>query len=299
VNSDIRLAVTFKGHRKRKKLRLLIGDNATDYLIDLWLSAAQDRPDGHLSGWTDIDIALAAGWEGDATKFVTALLDCELLEQNGTGYKLHDWEEHQPWACNAAVRSENARRSAVIGWERRKAHAERMPDACGEHAESNAQRMPKEKIDAPSPSPSPSPRNVIHPQKDVFSPIQETESDDKRLIFDHWNAQKIVEHRKLTDPIKRRINGALANYKVEEIVQAIDNYAFILASPLHFFKYKWTLADFLMRGLDKFMDRRVCDANYKKDTGGNGRIQVDRRRPTEPTPEDATPDYGRRLVGAA
>ena len=35
MNSDIRLAVSFRGHRKRKRLRLLLGPGSTDYLIDL------------------------------------------------------------------------------------------------------------------------------------------------------------------------------------------------------------------------------------------------------------------------
>ena len=30
MNSDIRLAVSFRGHRKRKRLRLLLGSGSTD-----------------------------------------------------------------------------------------------------------------------------------------------------------------------------------------------------------------------------------------------------------------------------
>jgi hypothetical protein len=281
VNTDIRLYVSFKGHRKRKKLRLVLGDRATDYLIDLWLTVAQDRPDGVLTGWNEVDVAFAAGWEAEPQRFVDALIVCQLLDQDGDTYRLHDWEEHQPWACNAAERSDNARRSANARWGRCTAHAKRMPDACTAHADGNAPLLSSPILSSPEEQDSP-----IPPESGQPTP--------QWAIFDHWNAQKIIEHRRLTDAIKRRINGALANYKPEEIVQAIDNYAFILGSAAHYFKYRWTLADFLTRGLDKFMDRRVCDANYRKDTGGNGRVAQDRRRPAPPTPDDATPDYSKR-----
>jgi hypothetical protein len=136
LNSDIRLYVSFKGHRKRLKLRRVLGESATDYLIDLWLTVAQDRPDGVLTGWDESDIALAAGWEGEPQELVKALIDCRLLDE-GECYSLHDWAEHQPWACNAQQRSDRARRSAMARWSKLP-HAERMPDACGTHTERNA-----------------------------------------------------------------------------------------------------------------------------------------------------------------
>jgi len=157
VNSDIRLCVTFKGHRKRRKLTVLLGDGATDYLIDLWLSAAQDRPDGILTGWAEVDISLAAGWSGDPHKFISALTSTGLLDDQDGIYSLHDWSEHQPWACKAQQRTEAARRSANARWKQCGTHAERMRGAdktqCGTHAES----CPS----APSPSPSPSPEKRV------------------------------------------------------------------------------------------------------------------------------------------
>lgn len=61
MNTDIRLLVSFKGHRKRKRFKMVIGLEATDYLIDLWLTAAEDRPDGILSGWDDTELHLLQG----------------------------------------------------------------------------------------------------------------------------------------------------------------------------------------------------------------------------------------------
>ena len=72
MNSDIRLAVSFRGHRKRKRLRLLLGPGSTDCLIDLWIATAMTHPSGVLHGMDEIDIALEAGWEGDPQQFVAA-----------------------------------------------------------------------------------------------------------------------------------------------------------------------------------------------------------------------------------
>lgn len=88
-------------------------------------------------------------------------------------------------------------------------------------------------------------------------------------IFNHWNKSKIIQHRKLTDKIKRKINSILKDYSLEEIQTAIDNYKLILESPLYYFNYKWTLNDFLQRGFEKFLDLETAKNNYKKETISN------------------------------
>ena len=108
--------------------------------------------------------------------------------------------------------------------------------------------------------------------------VYKFDSDESNVILEHWNTKNIIKHR-MTPKLKRAISGALRNYSSSEIQGAIDNYAKILASPAHWFSYKWTLADFLGRGVDKFIDWRVCDANYKKDNGGgNGTNREDIQR---------------------
>ena len=79
MNTDIRIAVSFLGHRKRKRLRMLLGAGSTDCLLDLWISTAMNHPSGVLSGMDEIDIALEAGWDGDAQKFVDAMLQSGFL----------------------------------------------------------------------------------------------------------------------------------------------------------------------------------------------------------------------------
>ena len=98
-------------------------------------------------------------------------------------------------------------------------------------------------------------------------------------LFNHWNSLKIVQHKKLTDEMKRAIKSALENYTKEEIFEAMKNYAEILAGDEYFFSYRWTLKDFIRRGLEKFMDGEVTQQNYKIKEGGR-----DERFHTKPQP---------------
>ena len=116
MNNDIRISISFRNHRKRVKLERVLGPRATGYLIDLWLTVAAQRPDGHLKDWDEGDIAYVAGYKRDPSKFVKALIDYGFLENDGSGYKLPDWKRHQPWACGAEQRSENARKAAETRW---------------------------------------------------------------------------------------------------------------------------------------------------------------------------------------
>lgn len=94
---DIKLKFPFKGSRKRLRLNMLLGPGATDYLIDLLLTVATERPEGGvLSGWDELDIALAGGWKDDPHQFVDALIKCGLLDRDEKGeYSIHEWDEFQ------------------------------------------------------------------------------------------------------------------------------------------------------------------------------------------------------------
>ncbi|MDL2209892.1 hypothetical protein LJC26_03710 [Desulfovibrio sp. OttesenSCG-928-O18] len=139
MSSDIRLAVSFRGHRKRKRLRLLLGPGSTDYLIDLWIATAMNHPNGILEGMDETDIALEAGYEGEDTqKLVSALVECGFLEKTESGaYALHDWEDHQAYVIHAEQRKAQARNAAAVRWKQPQEEKD-MPGACCQHTDSNA-----------------------------------------------------------------------------------------------------------------------------------------------------------------
>lgn len=93
----------------------------------------------------------------------------------------------------------------------------------------------------------------------------EVVNSDAKTVFEHWNSKDIIQHRKLTDKIKRAINGVLKNYSAGEVCAAIDNYAVILKDDRYYWSYKWTLQEFLQRGLEKFLDFETAAQNYLKD----------------------------------
>jgi hypothetical protein len=82
-------------------------------------------------------------------------------------------------------------------------------------------------------------------------------------IFDHWNNSKVRVHRSLNQDTERKIIAKLKEYKPDEIKTAITNYSFILNNAEYFFTYKWTLKDFLSRGLDNFLDLEIAKNNYR------------------------------------
>jgi hypothetical protein len=117
MNKDIRIATTYRHDRKRRKLLRLLGSDGVLALIDLWLAAAESRPDGKLRGWTEEDIADEANWHGDPSVFVAALIKCRLLDQNsGSEYSIHHWSSRQPWVAGSEDRSRTAAKNQLWRW---------------------------------------------------------------------------------------------------------------------------------------------------------------------------------------
>lgn len=168
MTKDIRIAFSFLDHRKRRKLRQLLGPGSTDYLLNLWLSTAMNHPDGVLGGMDEGDVALEAHWDGDANTFVQAMLDAGFLDKTDNGYALHDWREHQGFVIHAHERQEKARKAADARWHKKNAatcNADGNASNQSQNAVSNAQEQTGNAggnassvlSNAPSPIPSPSP----------------------------------------------------------------------------------------------------------------------------------------------
>lgn len=85
-----------------------------------------------------------------------------------------------------------------------------------------------------------------------------TKQEKQQQIFEHWKSKNIVNHMRLTTDMKAEINRALKDYPVEEVKTYIDFYAEILEvgtsddDKKYFWSYKWTLGEFLRRGIKKF-----------------------------------------------
>lgn len=123
-------------------------------------------------------------------------------------------------------------------------------------------------------------RIYITPSENIFmgggekiftTPSEKKFTDNNTLfnntlyIYDYWNSKGIIRHRKLTNRMKTKIQSTLKDYSLNEIKEIIDNYAEILLNDKYWFNYKWTLEDFLQRGMAKFEDLKAAKQNYTKD----------------------------------
>jgi len=141
MNSDIRISVCFPAHTKTKKLKRILGSDGVLSLITLWTYAAQNRPDGALTGMDKDDIAIASGWEGDENEFLIALENIGWVENVNEVYVLHDWEENNPWAADAVNRSERAKKAAEKRWARAKTKSGKVESVMPDDAKRNADSM--------------------------------------------------------------------------------------------------------------------------------------------------------------
>ena len=175
MNSDIRIAVSFKTHRKRKRLRLALGAGATDYLLDLWIAAAMNHPSGRLTGMDELDIALDAGWEDEPGKFVAALLDCGFLDRLADGtYALHDWQDHQGYVVHAEERQQRARLAAAKRWGKKDGAEASLQGNADDRPQENADASSRRAVGTPQGDVNSLPQGHVNsaPQGDMNNPLQ-------------------------------------------------------------------------------------------------------------------------------
>lgn len=137
MNTDFRIQISLFTHPKFLKLHRQLGDAGTMALIRLFAYAAQNKPDGVLTNTDADDLALAAGFDGNAETFISTLVKVRFIEVRSDGvYCIHDWAEHNPWAVAAPARSEKAKNAANARWgdakktdEQSGKHASIVPDA--------------------------------------------------------------------------------------------------------------------------------------------------------------------------
>lgn len=163
--TDIRLKCGFHDHPKTVKLIRKIGFEGVFSLTKLWCWAAENRPKGDLSGLDVDDIEIAAGWNGEQGKFLSAIKSGWLNED----MILNSWEEEQGFIFHSDERREKARNAAASRWNKRKpSDATSMLPAY----KNDATSMPHAfRNDAPSPTPSPTPSPKPTPDESLRSEV--------------------------------------------------------------------------------------------------------------------------------
>lgn len=64
-------------------------------------------------------------------------------------------------------------------------------------------------------------------------------------IYEYWNTKDLVTHKKLTESIRKQIIKALKDYPIDDILDAIDNYAKVVKDNSYYFNTVWPLEKFL------------------------------------------------------
>jgi len=107
---DIRIDVEFFQHPKTVKLERRLGLSGIKALLQLWMWAAKNRPNGIFSNMIDEDVEIAASWTGEPGAFCAVLLELRWLDvDETTGYSLHNWAARNTWVADSTTRGDKAR----------------------------------------------------------------------------------------------------------------------------------------------------------------------------------------------
>jgi hypothetical protein len=163
MNKDVRIQASLPSHPKTKKLVRALGPGGGWFLVRLFLWVAVNRPDGDLNGLSDDDLELAIDWPNEPGAFIAHLAGVGFVDGGECTRRIHDWEEHNPWAAGAADRAHASRYAALCkrygseeATRRMQDRATRREAPSDSHAEcTRAECEPHAPLPSPSPLPSP------------------------------------------------------------------------------------------------------------------------------------------------
>lgn len=117
-------------------------------------------------------------------------------------------------------------------------------------------------------------------------PKPDARSEQIASVTAKWSelAPPLIEHREsyFSDAkTKAAIGRALRTYPVEAVVAAVENYATVLAGDEYRWDYRWTIVDFLKRGLDRFVPEAQPLRNFRVRGEKFGRRDVSSREFTD------------------
>lgn len=93
--------------------------------------------------------------------------------------------------------------------------------------------------------------------KEEFNSIQE--------LLQYYLSKNIICHQKITGSMKETIQERLKDYSIEELKQAMDNYATVFHSDEYWFNYKYPLADLMQdKNIRKFLNEADPLQNFKR-----------------------------------
>lgn len=84
-----------------------------------------------------------------------------------------------------------------------------------------------------------------------------------KSLYDFWNENKIIQHRKMTSSMKSHANARLEDYSLEELQKAISNYKEVLDGEEYYWTHKWTFDVFMKpSNVVRFLDEAEPFSNF-------------------------------------
>jgi len=191
MNKDFRISVMLPTHPKVVKLMRLLGDRCFYNLIRLWAFVAANKPKGDLADMDIDDIEIASDWQGEAGKFVAALVQFSFLERDKNSLFVHDWAEHNAYAYHAPERNKRAKKAAAVK------HRDKRASAKSDIEHSGKPDLAVLKVQngyAPSPSPSPSPSPNTDKAASTDAPGGESVLDRNPALLCELLRRRILEN---------------------------------------------------------------------------------------------------------
>ncbi len=131
------------------------------------------------------------------------------------------------------------------------------------------------KIDVPAPMPVQDIARFQNSSKTAYNgqgaikiiPTDVSDEDLQKLLF-FWNSLDIIKHTVAPKNGRMTYKTAVSarikeGYTLRQMCLAMQTYAQIVKSEEYWFKYKWNVTEFLVRGLEKFIDGVVAKENYR------------------------------------
>ena len=103
---------------------------------------------------------------------------------------------------------------------------------------------------------------IFELQQLPLATVKETPSN----IIEHWNKKRnVIKAKKITVELQKNISKLKKFYNEDKILSCFDNYDAVLGDSGCFFKYKWRLEVFLIKGYKHFIDisKEDCINNFK------------------------------------
>ena len=113
-----------------------------------------------------------------------------------------------------------------------------------------------------------------------MAPFFPENPDPLQELFKTWIDCGMPKHSPavLKKNIKNSHTKFIQEVGLEECNNAVKNYAFILKSPLHYWSHRWTIWDFITRGLSRFLDEEKPRDKWLQRKGKHHSSREDQQR---------------------